>query len=267
MKKIAVINDISGFGRCSLTAALPVISSLGVQCCPLVTGVYSNQTGYDSFKSVDLTDSMPGFIAEWKKLGVRFDAVITGFITNARQGQIISDFIDDYSSDALIVVDPVMADDGEIYKGFDDERIAAVKALCDKATVITPNLHELCIIAGEEFRSDLTDDEIKALCKRAKAPVVIVTGIKRGSTVSTAVLCSNRFKVFTAERLGNSFSGTGDLLVSYVTASLVNGEEVFTAVKKACAFIEEAIRLTLKENAPADYYPDGVHFEKLLNIM
>ena len=265
MKKIAVINDISGFGRCSLTAALPVISSLGVQCCPLVTGVYSNQTGYDSFQSVDLTDSMPAFIYEWKKRGARFDAVITGFITSAKQGSIIADFIDD-CSDALIVVDPVMADDGEIYKGFDAERIAAVKALCDKATVITPNLHELCIIAGEAYRSDLSDDEIKALCKRVKAPVVIVTGIKRGDTVSTAVLCSNRFKVFTSERLGGSFSGTGDLLVSFVTASLVNGDEVCAAVQKACAFIEDAIRLTLQENAPANYHPDGVQFEQLLNI-
>jgi pyridoxine kinase len=267
LKKIAVVNDISGFGRCSLTAALPVISSFGVQCCPLVTGVYSNQTGYDSFQSVDLTDSLPAFIGEWKKLGASFDAIVTGFVTSAAQGSIIADFIDDFGENALVFVDPIMADDGEIYKGFDDARIASVTALCRKADVITPNLHELCLVAGAEFLPDYSDDEIRALCDRTQVPTVIVTGIKRGDTVSTAVKSGDRFEVFTGKKYAGSFSGTGDLLVSFVAAATVSGDDVFTAVKKACDFIEEAIRLTLKENAPADYFADGVYFEKLLSLL
>ena len=264
MKKIAVINDISGFGRCSLTAALPVISSVGVQCCPLVTGVYSNQTGYASYKSVDLTDSMQGFIDEWKKLGARFDAIITGFITSAAQGEIVSRFIDDFRDGALVVVDPVMADDGEVYDGFDDARISAVVALEKKADIITPNLHELCIITGREYSADLTDSDILAMAKSTGVNTVITTGIKRGGSVLTAVYSGGRFETVTQQKRGESFSGTGDLLVSFVTAAIVSGDDVFAATKKACSFIEQAIELTLAENGAMPYVAEGVYFEKLL---
>ena len=267
MKKIAVINDISGFGRCSLTAALPVISSLGVQCCPLITGVYSNQTGYNSYKSVDLTGSMQDFIDEWKKLGARFDGIITGFITNARQGEIISQFIDDFGSDAVVAVDPIMADDGEVYDGFDDKRINAVKALCRKADIITPNLHELCILVGREFSPDMSDSEIEEAAVKTGVGTVIVTGIKRVDTIETAVLNEGVFKMFSSEKRGGSFSGTGDVLVSFVTAAVVNGENVFEALKKACSFIEQAIELTLEETPEVPYRAEGIHFEKLIKII
>ncbi|MBR3150189.1 MAG: pyridoxamine kinase [Eubacterium sp.] len=264
MKKIAVINDISGFGRCSLTAALPVISSFGVQCCPLVTGVYSNQTGYDSYKSVDLTDSLPEFIKEWKKLGVHFDAIITGFVTSAKQGSIISDFIDSFRNGAVVVVDPVMADDGEVYNGFDDARINAVKALAEKADIVTPNLHELCILAGESFSPDLDCNAVLSMSERLTAKTVITTGIKRENEVITAVYSGGEFRTFSAKKMGHSFSGTGDILASYVTAALVSGDDVFTAAEKAVRFIEKAIELTLLENPETPYRAEGVYFEKLL---
>ena len=266
MKKIAVINDISGFGRCSLTAALPVISSFGVQCCPLVTGVYSNQTGYDSYKSADLTDSMPDFISEWKKLGARFDAIITGFVTSARQGEIISGFIDDFRGGALVVVDPVMADDGELYDGFDETRINAVKALAEKADIVTPNLHELCILSGRSFSPELTDGDIREMSESLAADTVITTGIKRDNEVVTAVYSKGEFRTFSAQKRGHGFSGTGDLLASYVTASIVCGDDVFTATEKAARFIEKAIELTLAENPETPYRAEGVYFEKLLSI-
>ncbi len=266
MKKIAVVNDISGFGRCSLTAALPVISSFGVQCCPLVTGVYSNQTGYDSYKRVDLTDSMQGFIDEWKKLGARFDAIITGFVTSAEQGKIIGGFIDDFGKNAIVAVDPVMADDGEVYDGFDEKRIASVVALVKKADIITPNLHELCIIAGREYKADYSDGDILEMSKKTGVNTVITTGIKRADCVKTAVFSGGKFETVTRQKCGESFSGTGDILVSYVTAALVSGDNVFTATKKACSFIEQAIRLTVAENGETPYRAEGVYFEKLLDL-
>ncbi len=265
MKKIAVVNDISGFGRCSLTAALPVISSFGIECCPLVTGVYSNQTGYDSYVSADLTDSLPGFIAEWKKLGAHFDAIVTGFVTGAKQGEIISSFIDDFRNGAVVLVDPVMADDGVVYDGFDEARINAVKRLADKADIVTPNLHELCILSGREFSPDITDSEIREMAESLNAPSVIVTGIKRGGKVVTAVSSNGEFRIFTAEKRGHGFSGTGDILASYVASCIVGGEDVFTATEKAVRFIGKAIELTLSENPETPYRAEGIYFEKLLS--
>ena len=264
MKKIAVLNDISGFGRCSLTAALPIISAFGIQCCPMPTGVYSNQTGYESYKSVDLTDSIPAFSDEWKKLGARFDAIIVGFVTGAEQGKVLSDFIDDFGADCTVAVDPITADDGEIYDGFDEGRINAVKALAKKADILTPNLTELCVLTGREYKTDLTDGEILHMSGDTGAPAVITTGIRRGDKVVTAVYSDGEFSTVENENLGGSFSGTGDILVSYVTASVVNGTDIFDAVKKACSFIEQAIKLTLAENPAVPYRAEGVYFEPLL---
>ena len=264
MKKIAVINDISGFGRCSLTAALPVISSFGIQCCPLVTGVYSNQTGYPSYKSVDMTDSLPDFIAEWKKLGASFDAIITGFITSEKQGKTVADFIDDFGKNALVAVDPIMADDGEIYDGFDEKRINAVKALAKKADLITPNLHELCLIAGRQYSDSLADSDIFEMAHKTGVRTVVTTGIKRGDSVVTSVYSDGKTETVTQKKLGKSFSGTGDILVSYVTAAIVSGQDVFNAVKNACDFISRAIELTLAENTETDYRAEGIYFEKLI---
>lgn len=114
MKKIAVINDLSGFGKCSLTAAIPVISALGLECCPMPTAVLSNQTGFESFYCDDFTDKMDFFTSEWKKLGVRFDGILTGFIASHRQAEKIFRFLDEFQNDdTVFFCDPVMADDGK----------------------------------------------------------------------------------------------------------------------------------------------------------
>ena len=134
LKKIAAVNDISGFGRCSLTAALPVISALGIECCPLPTAVLSNQTGYDSFHCVDLTNDLSRFINEWKKLGVKFDGILTGYIASATQAELISQFIDEFATENTVtVVDPVMADDGQVYGTYSKSLCAKVAHLAKKS--------------------------------------------------------------------------------------------------------------------------------------
>ena len=175
MKKIAVINDLSGFGKCSLTAAIPVISAHGVQCCPLTTGIFSNQTGFDSYKYLDCTDIMQDFINEWKSLDVKFDGILSGFIANSKQGSIISDFIDDFKTpETLVVVDPVMADDGILYDCYDDNSVSQIIALTEKADIITPNLTELCIICDENYNETIKLpkekllDKIKGVCSLPK---------------------------------------------------------------------------------------------------
>ena len=265
MKKIAVINDLSGFGRCSLTAAIPVISAHKIQCCPLATGVFSNQTGYDSFKSVDLTESMQSFIDEWKKLGVRFDGILTGFIPNSRQGEIIARFIDDFKTDGTVVaVDPIMGDDGEVYPCYGEGSIEAVKALVKKADVITPNLTELALLSNRDTKADFTLDEIRGMSEELGNKAVITTGISIENEIANAVYACGEFRVIKAKKLGQHFSGTGDIFSAFVLSEYLCGFDLFEAVKKASSFIEKAIRETLRHESEKHYHADGIEFEGLL---
>lgn len=271
MKKIAVINDLSGFGKCSLTAAVPVISAHGIQCCPLTTGVFSNQTGYESYKSVDFTDYMPGFIEEWQKLGAEFDGILSGFISNSRQGKIISDFIDLFKKDnTLAVVDPVMADNGEIYPCYDDECIREIVNLVKKADIITPNLTELSLICAGDYSSLVSLDEGALLCEIEKMSAslnktVITTGIHiSNEEIANAVYQNGDFSIVKSKKLGGSFSGTGDILASFITAECVNGADVRSAVEKAADFIEKSIAETIADTDGIYNPADGIHFEKFL---
>lgn len=128
MKKCAVINDISGFGNCSLTAAVPIITSMGIRVNPIVTGVFTNQTGYDDFASADLTDLIPQFTVQWKKLGARFDGILTGFLMHEKQYEYVIDFINEFKTpQTLLLVDPVMADDGAVYETYTPQWWRALK--------------------------------------------------------------------------------------------------------------------------------------------
>lgn len=270
MKKIAVINDISGFGKCSLTAALPIISSHKMQCCPLVSGVFSNQTGYDSFKYADLTDYLQGFIDEWKKLSAEFDAIITGFIPNHKQAEIIMNFIDDFKSEkTLVVADPVMADGGEAYSGFDEERINAVCKIAKKADIITPNISELCLLCGVDFKEISGENALKKaemLARKYYAEngiSLVISGIEiNDNEIATAVFDGRDFKTIISKKMGKSFSGTGDILCTYLTCEMLGEKSLFESTKSACEFIEKAISKTMQKNSVN--YADGVDFEELL---
>ena len=265
MKRIAVINDISGFGKCSLSAAIPIISSKGIQACPLVTGVFSNQTGYESYKSVDLTESMQGFIDEWKKLGASFDGILTGFIPNSEQGSIISDFINDFKNDnTTVLVDPIMGDDGEIYPCYDEKSINAVISLSKKADIITPNVTELALLCRNKIGRNYTLDEIEEMSASLCNRYVITTGIDLGDRIANTVYGEGGFRVVETKKRGQHFSGTGDIFSAFVLSEYLSGADIFTAVKNASSFIEKAIEQTLKHEPEKHYHPDGIDFETVL---
>ena len=151
-KKIALINDVTGFGRCSIAVELPVISALKVQCCPLPTSVLSNHTGFDSFYFEDFTDSMPAYIAEWKKLNLKFDGICSGFLGSHRQIKIVEDFFKTFKTDEnIILVDPVMGDYGKLYSTYTTQTCTEMKKLVKYADILTPNLTEACILTDEEY--------------------------------------------------------------------------------------------------------------------
>ena len=275
MKKIAAVNDLSGFGKCSLTAAIPVISALGVQCCPLVTGVFSNQTGYDSFYCRDCTDDMEPCIEEWKKLHADFDGILTGFIANGKQGEIIHKLIDAFESEkTVIAADPVMADDGEVYKCNDEACVKAIISLAKRADIITPILTELCILSERNYddvvslkRDELLSaiKEMSILQNKEKAKIVITSGIHISENeVANAVYDNGSFDVILTPHYGGSFSGTGDILASFVTAQYIKGVPVKKAVKQASEFICMSIEETIKDTDGNYCRMDGVHFEKYL---
>lgn len=276
MKKIAAVNDISGFGKCSLAVSIPVMASLGVQCCPLVTGVFSNQTGYDSFYCRDCTDDMEPCIEEWKKLHADFDGILTGFIANGKQGEIIHKLIDAFGNgDTVVAVDPVMADDGEIYKCYDEACVKAITSLAERADIITPNLTELCILSNNNYEDvvSLRKDELLSAIKemsilqnREKAKIVITSGIHISENeVANAVYDNGSFDVIITPHYGGSFSGTGDILASFVTAQYIKGVAVKDAVKQASDFICKSIEETIKDTNGAYNRADGIYFEKHLS--
>ena len=177
-KKIAVINDFAGFGRCSIAVALPIISMLRVQCCPLPTSLFSNHTGFKSFFFDDYTAKMPAYINEWKKLKLKFNGISTGFLGSKEQIQIVTEFFRDFNSeDNLIIVDPVMGDYGKPYPTYTLEMCEEMKKLVRYADILTPNVTEACILTDtpyqEKFRLKEYQQMAEKLCEKGPHKVVI----------------------------------------------------------------------------------------------
>lgn len=260
MKKCAVINDISGFGKCSLTASIPVLSAMGIQVNPVVTGVFSNQTGYDSFDSVDLTEMLPKITRQWSNLSAHFDGILTGFLLCEKQYEHVLEFIDTFKShDTLLLVDPVMADDGKIYDTYTPGMVEGVKRLCAEADIITPNLTELRILSGE---SDIMFAGEKLLESGIKS--IVVTGVVENGKILNYVFSDGRMKKYETEFIqsatqGGSFSGTGDIFSSFVLGKILNEVSVFDAVEQAADFISQAIKTSDIKNRN-----DGIDFEPFL---
>lgn len=272
MKKIAVINDLSGFGKCSLAAALPVISALGIECCPLPTAILSNQTGYPSFFCTDYTENMPSYIEEWKKMGVKFDGILTGYLASEKQVDIILDFIENFGENSLVFVDPVMADDGVLYDTYNNELCEKVKKLTEKANIITPNLTELCILCGTDYAQLNREKDLGEIGALASAllsettETVVVTGIKKEEYIYNLIVEKDGASVVKSKLLNGSYSGTGDLFSSIVCGAVTNGKSVIDAVTLATEFIFKSIKSTPTK---LGYEPDGVnfqeHLERLIN--
>ena len=279
MKKVAALNDISGFGKCSLSAAIPIISSLGVQACPLPTAVLSNQTCYESFYMCDLTEHMDGIINKWKELGFDFDGIYTGYIAGEKQAEKILEFVKDFKKeDTVFIADPVMGDEGEIYPNFTEELCRKIKLIAQKADIITPNITELGILSGKgaDYVFKLKKDgsfleKIHSLAKevlQGNIKEVIVTGIiyddGNGEMFCNAIVDKNGMSLVKSPVLKGSYSGTGDILASTICACAVRGIDVKKALRLASDFIYKAVEDTIKDGTDVH---DGVNFEKFLYML
>lgn len=285
-KKIAVINDLSGFGRCSLTAALPVISVMGVQPCPLPTAVLSAQTGYPSFYCDDYTEKMEYFRQEWEKMGVCFDGIYTGFVGSEAQIQQIFRFLDTFykkeEKKTFLLVDPIMGDEGKRFSFCTDRLLSEMKELAACADVVTPNFMELCLLTDTDYDAVMREvqGENTRLLKRitqlaeqllAKGcETVIVTGIRfreqgeQRMKIGNLTVTKGRAELSAFPYIGGSFSGTGDLFASVVAGGIARGGDVFDTVELAGSFIWKAMRDSEKAKVQRN---EGADFEKHLGML
>lgn len=264
--KCAVINDLSGYGRCSLTVAIPVLSALGIQACPVPTAVLSNHTDYDSYYFKDFTEDMPEYIGNWRVLNLMFDAIYTGFLGSVRQVDIILDFIHDFKKEStLLFVDPVMGDDGRLYDTYDLKLCNEMKKLAGLADIITPNLTEACYLSGTEYIENPDDGFIYDICERfadTGAGTVIVTGVLRGDKILNFVRSGNdRFYIET-DFVGAKYCGTGDVFSSLMCGYLTRRVPLRKALVLTAEFIKTATEFSFNNNVP---FTDGIAFEPLLH--
>lgn len=279
MKRIVLINDLSGFGKCSLTAAIPVISVMGVQACPLPTAVLSAQTGFDSYFCDDYTDRMDQITDEWKKMQVSFEGIYSGFLASPEQIKKVAYFLKQFKTkENMYLLDPIMGDNGRTIKIFSEALLQGMKQLAGQADVLTPNLTELCLLADADYNELVShkneEDYIKriliiceGLIKRAeKSQSIVVTGIIREKDgkeyMGNLVVSETEYTHIEKPYVRQSFSGTGDLFASVVIGMLVRGESLTVSVQRASDFLQTAIEDAASENVDSRH---GVQFEKYLN--
>lgn len=268
-KKIAIINDFSGFGRCSIAVALPIISTLKIQCCPLPTSIFSNHTGFDSFFFDDYTDKMPLYINEWKKLGLQFDGITSGFLGSKKQIEIVTQFFKDFKTkENIIIVDPVMGDYGKIYATYTKEMCEEMKKLVQYADIITPNITELCILTDTPYQEKWKISELEKMTEELaeKGPEkIVVTGIVQKEFIANFCYEKGKSpKILRCHRVGTQRSGTGDVFSSIIAADAVNQVPFDKSVKKASNFIKKCILKSIEMDIPVT---DGVCFEELLQTL
>ena len=265
-KKAAVINDFTSFGRCSLAVTIPILSAMKVQCCPVPTAFFTNHTGFDSFDWTDNTPHLDGYISEWRKLGLRFDAIQTGFLGSREQVDFVHRFIAAFKAPGTIVcVDPVMGDYGRLYPTYDRDRVESMRSFLDEADLLTPNLTEACFLADEPYRTDFTDAELDSLCARLaerNGSKVVVSGIPRGEALVNFIYERGRpSSLYPEPKIGGDRSGTGDVFASVILADAVNGMDFAASVRKASAFTAKAVRRTVELGLPPK---DGLAIEEVL---
>ena len=268
-KKIAIINDLAGYGKCALTVSIPIISSMRVAACPIPTSVFSNHTGYPSFHFKDLTDEMIPYMEQWKKLNFSFDGIISGYLGSKEQIDIVADFIKDFKKEnTSVIIDPIMGDHGKTYSAYTPEMCLKMKELVKYADVLTPNITEACILTDTPYKNSWQRKEIIEIAEKlssAGPSKVVITGINQKTYITNLCFVRDEEPVFiSTHRIGTGRHGTGDIFTSMIASDAVNGVEFKESVRKAAHFIKKCIQHSIDLGVPE---PEGVVFEELLYML
>ena len=268
--RVAAIHDISGFGRCSITVAIPVLSAMGLQCCPIPTASLSTHTGeFEGFTFLDMTDEMPKIAAHWAELDLHFQSVYSGFLGSEKQIHIVEDFIRTFRrEDTIVVVDPVMGDHGVMYKTYTPAMCAGMAHLAEQADVITPNLTEAALLLGTPY-ADLPAGEegCREIARKLSMDgrrSVVLTGASSAPELTGALYFdakTGETGLVQTNRVPGHFFGTGDVFASVLTGALVRGDSLAHATQQAVEFIRICAERTVEQGLPLR---EGVDFEPLL---
>lgn len=270
-KRVLAIHDISCIGKCSLTAALPIISAGGIECSVIPTAVLSTHTGgFDNFTFRDLTEDILPIVNHWKTLNLNFDGIYTGYLGSFEQVEIVCKAIDELKNDnTLVVVDPVMADNGSLYKNFDENFPSEMIKICKMADVIIPNITEACLLTNTPYKKGPYDKEyinlliekLKEICDKR----IVLTGVffdddKLGCASFENGVVNYSF----GEKQEGIYHGTGDVFGSVLVTALMNGKSLSEASEIAVRITSASIKQTKEDKTDVRY---GVRFESRLAEM
>ena len=265
-KRLLTIQDISCVGQCSLTVALPIISACGIETAVLPSAVLSTHTaGFSGYTFRDLTEDMPAIKDHWIKENIKFDGIYTGYLGSTKQIDYVADIFDSVGNEICVkIVDPAMADNGNLYPGFDKEFVEAMKGLCAKADYLVPNITEASFLTDMEYKTEYDkayiDELISKMCALG-AKNVILTGVsyEKGKT-GVVVFENNEYKYYEHTFLPNSCHGTGDIYASAFVGALLRGKSAYDSAKIAADYTVECIKATAEEEN--HWY--GAKFEPVL---
>ena len=266
-KRVLAIHDISCFGRCSLTVALPIISAVGAECTVIPTAVLSTHTGgFTGFTYRDLTEDIVPIVDHWKTLDLKFDAIYSGFLGSFEQIAIVADTFDRLKENTMIVVDPVMADNGKLYAIFPPEFPMEMRKVCSKADVLMPNITEAVLLLGEEYKEGpYTSEYIDGLMERLTGlgpKKIILTGVyfddkKLGAATYDAETGERSY--YFCDKIPGYYHSTGDVFGSAVVASLIMGRSLPDASRIAVDYTVGSIQRTYDAKTDIRF---GVNFEE-----
>lgn len=266
-KSVVTIQSLACHGKCSITEALPILSSHGLAVSVLPTTVLSTHTGgFGTPVKAEMADFLMETLSHWKENQITFDAVYTGYCSRVEQVRLIEENLDWLCrKNGIVVVDPVMGDNGKLFSGIGEDFSEAMLQLCKKADVIVPNLTEACLLCGIEYKEGFSQEEIKTLLfelQKITNTAVVITGVSfDDDTIGAAVCANNNVDFVFSKRQEQNFHGAGDIFASVVTAGLLKGDNLKTAVKKGVDFVSKAIEKTI---STFFIERDGITFEELL---
>lgn len=266
--RIVSIQDISCFGKCSLTVALPIISAMGVEACIIPTAILSTHTGgFTGYTWRDLTDDIPKITDHWKTLGLKFDAVYTGYLGSFEQIGIVTDYFAALGKGTLKFVDPVMGDNGKLYTGFTPEFAAEMAKLCGKADIVVPNMTEASFMLGMDYPGDNYDEQyVKSIlvkltslgCKVSAITGIILSPEKQGVMAYNSE--TGEFSSYFNENIDAKFHGTGDIYASAMCGALALGRGLEDSIRIAVDYTVECIKRSLGDTE----HTYGVRFEECI---
>ena len=265
-KKILTIQDISCVGQCSLTVALPILSACGMETCILPSAVLSTHTaGFSGFTFRDLTDDMPAIQAHWKKENIKFKAIYTGYLGSIKQVGYVRDILKTMGTDDCVrIVDPAMADNGQLYSIFNQDYVEAMKVLCGEADILVPNITEACFLTDEEYKEVYDEGYICNLVEKLKAlgaKTVVLTGVSYESGTTGVVVYENgKMEYYKHDKIAKGSHGTGDIYASAFVGALMNDKSVYEAAKIAADY---TVKCIINTQGDADHWY-GAKFETAL---